>query len=385
MTNTLARRELLRGGVALAGLAVLGVPRWAAPALAQGEEVVPFADVPESFSPGITPRGTYISDTREIRSFLTPNSEFFVVQHYGQPEPVEPTAYRLRISGLVESPMEFTLDDLKALERVELVTGFECSGNSKRMLHGLVGNARWGGVKLADVLRAAGVRPDGREVVFFGRDSGTETIRRTEVEQRFARSLSLDDALNLNVMLAFEMNGEPLPYAHGAPVRLIVPGWYGVAQVKWLEEIRLQDTRFMGRFMARDYVTLRGYEDGDTTRWLETSVGPQRLKSVIVRVTRTGDRYKILGFALCDGTALESIEVRIDGGAWHRAEIDPESSKYSWTLFTYDWPGASPGEHTLVSRVTDVDGRVQPLEEDLEPKPTYWENNGLHPRKVLVS
>ena len=141
----------------------------------------------------------------------------------------------------------------------------------------------------------------------------------------------------------------------------------------------------MGRFMARDYVTLRGYRDGDKTRWLETSVGPQRLKSVIVRVTRTGDRHKILGFALCDGTALEAIEIRIDDGPWQTAAIDPESSKYSWTLFTYDWSGASPGEHTLVSRVTDVDGRVQPLEEDLEPKPTYWENNGLHPRKVLIS
>ena len=236
---------------------------------------MPFTDVPESFSLGITPRGTYITDTREIRTFLTPNDEFFVVQHYGQPEPIEPQAYRLRTSGLVERPRDYTLDDLKALARADRVTGFECGGNSKRILHGLVGNARWSGAKLADLLRETGVRTDGKEVVFFGRDKGIEEIRRTEVEQRFARSLSLADAMSLDAMLAFEMNGEPLPHAHGAPLRLIVPGWYGVAQVKWLDEIRLQDTRFMGRFMARDYVTLRGYENGEETLWLETSVDPR--------------------------------------------------------------------------------------------------------------
>ncbi len=132
-------------------------------------------------------------------------------------------------------------------------------------------------------------------------------------------------------------------------------------------------------------MTLRGHRDGDETRWLETSVGPHRLKSVIVRVTRTGDGHRILGFALTDGTALRGIEVRIDEGAWRAATIDPSSTRYSWKLFTLDWEGAAPGEHTLVSRATDRDGRVQPLEEEIQPKPTRWENNGLFPRTVMIS
>lgn len=385
MSNEIARREVLKGGAALAGLAALGLPSLALPALAQGEELVAFTDVPDDFTAGDAGRGGIrFQDTRQIRTFLTSKDDFFVVQHYGQPEPVARADYRLRVSGLVENPGRLTLADLMKHPRHEEVVGFECGGNSKRVLHGLVGNARWAGVRVADVLRQAGVKRDGLEVVLFGRDVGTEEIRRTEVQQHFARSLSIDDALRPEILLATEMNGEPLPHAHGAPVRVIVPGWYGVAQVKWLHEIHVQDRRFMGRFMARDYVTLRGHKDGDETRWFETAVGPQRLKSVIVRVTRTGDRHNILGFALTDGTALDKVEVRIDDGPWRPAAIDANATTYSWKLFTLDWEAAAPGEHTLVSRATDVDGRVQPREEEIQPKPTRWENNGLHPRTVRI-
>jgi len=224
--------------------------------------------------------------------------------------------------------------------------------------------------------------------VFFGADTGTEEITHggtpEKVEQHFGRALAIDDAMLPDIMLADEMNGQPMPHPHGAPVRLVVPGWYGVANVKWLNHIHVQDTRFMGRFMARDYVTLRGQQVGDATVWNETSVGRTRLKSAIGRVTRTGTALKATGFALTDGTALKSVDISVDGGAWKPAVLDKRNSRYSWQLFTYDWSGAQAGEHTIVSRATDVKGEVQPTEDDLKGKKTRWENNGQFVRKFKI-
>ena len=385
MDKGVSRREVLRGGLALAGLAALGIPDWAIPALAQDEVVAPFTDVPERFNPTpARPGHTHFLDTREISSFYTPNDDFYLVQHYGQPE-IDLASYELKITGLVDRPMQYTLDDLKQRRRMEQDVGFECGGNSNRLLHGLVGNARWAGLSLSELLQDSGVKPEGKEVVFFAADTGTEEIRRTEVEQNFGRSLSIEDAMAPEVMLAYEMNEDPLPATHGAPLRLIVPGWYGIANVKWVVQIHVQDHRFMGRFMARDYVTLERSEISGENRWTEHSVTRMRLKSVIVRVTRSGDTHKILGFILNDGSPLRAIEVRIDEGPWQPASIDEQSTRFSWKLFTYDWKGATPGEHTIVSRVIDDRGKVQPLQEEMPEKVTIWENNGQFPRKVMIS
>jgi DMSO/TMAO reductase YedYZ molybdopterin-dependent catalytic subunit len=181
------------------------------------------------------------------------------------------------------------------------------------------------------------------------------------------------------------MNGAPLPDYHGAPVRLLVPGWYGIANVKWLEQIHVQARRFMGRFMARDYVTLSKVDVGGVERWDERSVTWMRLKSSIVRVTRRGDSHRVTGFVLNDGTPLKSVEISIDGGAWRQAKVDPDSSKYSWKLFYYDWADATPGEHTLVSRVTDINGQVQATVDQMPEKPTRWENYAQLPRTVMIS
>lgn len=385
MSKPFTRRGVLKGGSAWAGLAALGLADWNLPAVAQGEEVVPFTDVPERFKvTPATPGRLHFLDTREIDSFYTPNDDFYLVQHYGQPE-IDLEAYRLKVTGLVERPREYTLAELKQRERVEQDVGFECGGNSNRILHGLIGNARWAGLNLAALLKESGVKPEGKEVVFFGADTGTEELRRIEVEQNFARSLSIDDAMRPEVMLAYGMNGDPLPETHGAPLRLIVPGWYGVANVKWVTQIHVQDRRFMGRFMGRDYVTLQKSEISGQNRWTEHSVTQMLLKSVIIRVTRRGDRHTILGFVLNDGTPLKTVEVRIDNQLWKRAKIDERSTQYSWKLFTYEWEGATSGEHTIVSRVVDSKGNVQPLQEEMPEKATIWENNGQFPRKVMIS
>ena len=137
--------------------------------------------------------------------------------------------------------------------------------------------------------------------------------------------------------------------------------------------------------MGRDYVSLRKYEVGGIERWTEESVTRMNLTSVVARVARTAGGHKVWGFSLNDGTPLRAIEVKIDDGPWQKATIDSRSSRYSWKMFTFDWRGAQPGEHTLVSRAIDVEGNVQPTESQVAEKATYWENPGQFPRKVMVS
>jgi DMSO/TMAO reductase YedYZ molybdopterin-dependent catalytic subunit len=181
------------------------------------------------------------------------------------------------------------------------------------------------------------------------------------------------------------MNGAPLIQSHGAPVRLIVPGWYGVANVKWLTRIDVQDTRFMGRFMAREYVTLVTRRVGDEVLSYETSVSRMRIKSMVARLTRNGNRYSALGFVLNDGTPLRTVEVRVDNGPWQAAQMDSMNTQYSWKFFTLALNSLSAGEHTIVSRATDVNGVVQPEESELADKKTMWENNGQFVRRFTIT
>ena len=387
MTKQRTRREILKGGLALAGLSVFAIPEWALPALAQGETLVPFTDLPANMN--LTPavdRRTL--DIRKIDGPFTPKDQFFTTQHYGHPE-VDPATYRLKISGLVDRPKSFSLDELRKMGKAELVNGFECSGN-RRPLQGLSGNGRWTGVPLKTVLDSAGVKPSAREFVFFGADHGEEEVefrtQKYKLEQNFGRSLPREKAMSGEPFLAYALNGEPLTKHQGSPLRLIVPGWYGVANVKWLSQIHLQEEQFLGKFQARWYRTVKGEMiDGQMT-WNETAVTHMQLKSFIARVTRDGSRYKVLGVVLNDGTSLKSVEVSVDEGPWQPATMDPATNaKYSWKLFTYIWNGATPGEHTLVSRVTDVNGKVQPTEKELENKKSFLEDNSQHPRKVMIS
>lgn len=376
------RRQLLKTGAGLGLAAATSTLPWFA--LAQGEEAIPFLDVPEGYDPGpLRPGSTHIIDTRLIDDFIS--HDFYVVQHYGQPE-LDTASYRLDLTGLVNRSLSFSFDELRALPSREIVCGFECGGNGARMFHGLVGNARWRGVPLKHLLQEAGVQPAGREVVFFGADTGTEEIRGREVEKAFARSLSLEDALREDNLVVYEMNGEPLPVHHGRPVRLLIPGFYGVANVKWLTQIHVQDTRYMGRFMGRDYVTLKREMVGNQERWVENSVARMNLKSVIARTTRRGPGlHRISGFALSDGTPIEAVEVRIDNGPWQRATLDSQATEYSWKPFYFDWQDASPGEHTLVSRAIDVNGQIQAPADELPERVSYWEEFGQFPRRIRIA
>jgi DMSO/TMAO reductase YedYZ molybdopterin-dependent catalytic subunit len=386
MMTSRIRRDILKGGLAVAGLGALGIPEWALPALAQGEVLVPFTDLPETFPAATADRRQF--DIRKIDGPLTPKDQFFTTQHYGHPE-VDPATFRLKVTGLVEKPQSLTLDALKGMRRVELMAGFECSGN-RRPLQGLSSNARWTGVPLRTVLDQAGVKTTAKEFVFFGADHGKEEVefrtQKYEVDQQFGRSLSREKAMSPEPLLAYALNGEPLTRHQGSPLRLLVPGWYGVANVKWLSHIHLQEDQYLGKYQARWYRTLRGEMIDGQVQWKEAAITHMQLKSFIARVTRDGNRHKVLGVILNDGTPLKSVEVKVDEGAWQPATIEPATnSKYSWKLFTYSWTGATPGEHTLVSRVTDVTGAVQPTAEALENKKTFLEDNSQHPRKVMIA
>src|SRR5438128_597958 len=387
MINQRSRREILRGGLAVAGLGVLGIPEWALPALAQGETLVPFTDIPENVR-WETPPDRRLLDVRTIEGPFTAPDKFATTQHYGHPT-VDMATYKLKISGLVDKPVQLSLDDLKKMGAIDFVAGFECSGN-RGPIQGLCGNGKWTGVPLKKVLDAAGVKVSAREFVFFGADKGEEEVewrtQKFKIDVPFGRSLNREKAMSGEPFLAWALNGQPLSKHQGAPLRLLVPGWYGVANVKWLSQIHIQEDAYLGKYQARWYRTVRGEMIDGEMKWNETAVTHMQLKSFVARVTKDGDRYKVTGVILNDGTPIKSVEVKVDEGPWQAATLDPATnSKYSWKLFHYVWTGATSGEHTLVSRVTDATGKVQPTEKDLENKKSFLEDNSQHPRKVIIS
>ncbi len=391
MSNSITRRETLKRGLAASSLLAF-LPEL--PALAQGEADVPFTDYPPNYKSNSNPNAANrFLDIRNIDGQITPNDQFFFIQHYNRPE-IDASAYRLKLTGLVNKPMELTVADLKAMKPVELVNGYECSGNSGRFFQGLSSCGRFTGVPLNQVLKRAGVGAAAREVVFFGTDRGKEDVvfrqETYKIEQQFGRSITLEHAMKPEPLLAYALNGQALTRDQGFPIRLIMPGWYGVSNVKWVSEIHLQEDRFLGNFQARWYRSLRGVggtgEDNDPqTQWVETEVTHMQLKSVIARARKTADGLKVFGFVLNNGTPLKSVEVSVDGGSWQPAILDKGNTQYSWKLFTFDWKGATAGDHTLVSRATDVNGTVQPAAADLRRKKTFLEDNSQFPRKITIA
>jgi DMSO/TMAO reductase YedYZ molybdopterin-dependent catalytic subunit len=382
MDTDLSRRMLLGHSVATIAM-LISSPLFAhAFPRREGEQVLPFVDQPTA-----PPReGFNLLKWEELDSWITPNPKFFRVSHYNEPQIAE-TGWQLEIEGLVERPARITLAELKARPRAEVTFTVECGGNhGLPWLIGAIGNARWTGTPLAPILQSAGIRKDATEIVFGGADEGIETIRDMKLKQNFARSMAVEDAMSPANLLCYEMNGSPLPPPHGFPARLIAPGWYGVANVKWLKRIEVRNTRFMGRFMARDYVTIREEDRAGETVAVETSVGRARLKSAPAKVTRKDGSYRIYGVAW--GGPVDKVEVSIDNGAWSAATIDPTyDAPYAWKLWTINWPNPVSGEHTITSRAIDREGRVQaaPTDPIIARKKTYWESFGWVTRRVRVS
>ncbi|HML18271.1 MAG TPA: molybdopterin-dependent oxidoreductase [Bryobacteraceae bacterium] len=386
------RRETLKKGLTAAGLLALA-PEFAMSGFAQEGEDVQFTDVSPNFRT-VTANGmTRMLDIRKIDGLITPKDQFFALQHMNRPV-IDGATYKLKLTGLVKNPVEFSLAELRAMRSTEVVAGYECSGNSSRSGEALCSCGRFTGVRLSDVLKKVGSDPKAREVVFFGTDRGPQdVVFRTQtfkVDQQYGRSITLENAMKPDPMLAWALNGDPLTLEQGFPLRLIMPGWYGVCNVKWLAEIHLQEDRYLGNYQARWYRSVVGVggtgEDNDpNTQWVEAEITRMHLKSAIARVQKKGGAHEITGFVLNDGTPLKSVEVQIDNGPWQKAALSPANTKYSWKLFSYRWEGATPGEHTLVSRVTDVEGTVQPTADELKRKKTFLQDNAQYPRKVMIT
>jgi DMSO/TMAO reductase YedYZ molybdopterin-dependent catalytic subunit len=308
-----------------------------------------------------------------VQSWVTPNRLFFVRNHFDVPT-IDRNDYRLRIHGCVERPVEWTWDELTALPERSVFATVECAGNGRSFLQqkvsgvqwgaGAIGHAEWTGVPLHLVLEKSGIRPGAQEVVFEGADRGTEPDHPEPM--RFARGLPLAKALDPNTLLVYRMNGEFLTPSHGYPLRLFVPGWYGVASVKWLQRIEVVEQPFAGYFQTVKYTVQRRGPTG-----LETVVlGPMAVKSEIIRpqagaVLGPGTN-RIFGVAWAGEEPVDRVEVSTDGGeSWNPAELIGMRAPYCWTLWGYLWEVANPGRYTLRVRATSATGRTQPEQHDL--------------------
>jgi DMSO/TMAO reductase YedYZ molybdopterin-dependent catalytic subunit len=308
-----------------------------------------------------------------VHGWVTPNRLFFIRNHFAAPT-VERKGWRLRIGGRVDRPIELSYDELSAMPQRSVFATVECAGNGRSFLSerqtgvqwgaGAIGHAEWTGVPVSAVLERAGVRPGAVEVLFEGADRGSESDHPELMN--FARSLPMTKALDRDTLLVLRMNGELLTTDHGAPVRLFVPGWYGVASVKWLSRIDVLDRSFHGYYQSVKYTVQRR----DTAGRVETVVvGPMELKSEIVR---PGDdealgvgTNRIFGIAWAGEEAIDRVEVSTDGGqTWAPADLLSQPARYCWALWEYLWEVAEPGEYTLLSRAISTSGVVQPVEHD---------------------
>ena len=391
MSNSIVtRRDALKvGSTTFAALvAQMSMPEFLFAAQQNDEELVPFLNMPRS--------RRKMLDWETLDSWITPQDQVFDVAHYNAPD-LKADVYKLEISGLVEEPKSLSLDDIKALLKKDQLMTLECSGNGAgKGFMAAIYNSKWTGTSLAALLKSCGIKPGAKEVVFIGHDHKEETLRKgtksqTTFDVPFGRSMSVEDALKIPTLLAYERNGKPLEQRNGAPLRLIVPGWYGIANVKWLKRIEVRDTRYVSRFMGRDYVTVRGERRGKEIVFVETSVNTMNLKSIVARVTRRETQksglipLKAYGAVWSDGTEINKVEVKLDDGTWRQATLDEKPrAKYCWTFFSIDLGKQKPGKHVVISRAIDVNGRVQPSRDDDEIalKRTYWEAYQQWPREI---
>lgn len=313
-----------------------------------------------------------------LRYDITPVGMHYLLTHYDIPF-VDESSYRLRVEG--RRSLELGMDDLRARPRVSTPVTFECAGNgrarflprpvSQPWLDGAVGTAQWSGTALAPLLQEAGIDEQARDVVFTGHDHGVEF----GTEQDYARGLTLTEALGDDVLLAYEMNGQPLLPQHGAPLRLVVPGWYGMTQVKWLREIRVIDHVFTGFHNASAYRLKQSPDDvGEPV----TRIAPRALMVPpgfpdFMSRTRVVDRgdHELTGRAWSGWAPVQRVQVSADGGAtWADAELDEPVGRWAWRGWRWAWSAERTGDHVLCVRADDAAGNAQPVDQ-------AWNRQGL--------
>ena len=306
-----------------------------------------------------------------LRYDVTPIGMHYLLIHFDIPE-AEADTWTLELDGLVRSPRSLTLDQLRSRPTVTVPVTMECAGNgrarlsprpvSQPWLDEAIGTAEWTGTPLRPILEEAGVEPDAVELVFTGADHGVQEGE----EHDYQRSLSVEEAMREEVLLAWEVNGQPLPPQHGFPLRLVVPGWYGMTSVKWLRRITAVPESFDGLQM-RSY-RLRASEDDPgvpiTRMQPRALMVPPGFPDFLTRqrIVEVG-RCELRGRAWSGWAAIGRVEVSTDGGrGWSHATLEPQPSPYAWVAWTFAWD-ATAGEHELLVRAFDAAGNAQPLEQ----------------------
>ena len=303
---------------------------------------------------------------------VTPAGLHYLLIHYDIPV-VDPAAWRLRVDGRVARELSLSLDELRSRPAVTLAVTLECAGNGRAALSPrplsqpwlleAVGTAEWTGTPLRGLLEDAGVDEDAVDVVFRALDRGVEGGE----EQQFERSLPLTEALREDVLLAYAMNGRPLPPQHGFPLRLVVPGWYGMTSVKWLERITVLDRPFEGYQQARGYrLRQTPDEDGEPVSWMlpRALMVPPGIPDFATRerIVEPG-ACAVRGRAWSGLGSVERVEVSADGGAsWSDARLGRQPSRWAWRSWEWDWEPRDPGRYELCCRAADSAGNEQPLE-----------------------
>ena len=307
-----------------------------------------------------------------LRHPITPTSMHYLLIHYDIPE-VSLSEWGLKVGGLVSKPLRLTLEELKKQPAQSLAVTMECAGNgraffaprhiSQPWLFEAIGTAEWTGTPLQGVLEEAGLSQNATEILFTGLDQGVEGGQ----VQYYQRSLSVGEATREEVLLAYEMNGEPLPPQHGYPLRLLVPGWYGMASVKWLDRIEAIAEPFQGQQMVRAYRYSQAADD------LGEPVTLIRVRALMIPpgipdfMTRTrlvqAGPVTLTGRAWAGRLNVSRVEVSVDSGStWSEAQLDEPISPYAWSEWMFRWH-ARPGLKTLCVRATDSEGNVQPLDQ----------------------
>lgn len=334
---------------------------------------------------------------REFTSWLTPNERFFVRSHFGPPpaEAVQSEAWRLTVKGLVKEGLSLTLKELQQFEPVTLTSVLQCSGNGRahhrpkvpgvQWERGAVGNAQWTGVRLRDVLQQAGVKPQGVHVQFQGADRpALATV------PLFTRSIPLAKALHPDTLLAYEMNGRPLPLLHGAPLRVITPGWMAESCMKWLTEITIRSDETPGYYMQQAYripetaVRLSSGLPGSAM----VPVEQMPVKSLIAAPAE-GDTVRIgpvtvQGVAWAGEAPVVKVEVSCDDGkTWEQARLLGEGQPYAWRPWQFVWNARTPGPTAILCRATDAQGQEQPAASPWNPGGFVW--NGWDRLSVTVA
>jgi DMSO/TMAO reductase YedYZ molybdopterin-dependent catalytic subunit len=333
----------------------------------------------------------------DLDAWITPTERFFVRSHFPVPK-IDVESWRLVVDGEVDRPLSLSFADLMRERTRTVVTTMECAGNSRssvyppaqgvRWHHGALGTARWTGVSLWDVISRADIRPAAIEAVFEGADHGREPGVAEELT--YAMSVPVVKAEHPDTLLAFEMNGEPLTAAHGFPVRVIVPGWYGMGSVKWVTRVSLIDHSFRGYFRTRPYTFIHEGDDPDVVRKPVTSL---QVKSVITwppeGATIAPGHVVVRGAAWSGGAAISRVEVAVglpidaDGDAdWKVATILGPHTPHAWVRWEAPMEFLRPGYFVLRCRATDERGDTQPVRADWNFRGVA--NNSLHAVPLIV-